>query len=103
MTSGRSRAQAWDGPDAMKTASSGTTSFWPPTTKTSSTGIAGGFSGWPMSDASSTRNIPGVLSWRSQYGWLTGVAAGSVRVASRTDSRLGLSSTESRISRPYPG
>ena len=33
----------------------------------------GGFSGWPMSFVSATRNIPAVLSSRSRYGCDNGV------------------------------
>ncbi len=52
------------------------TSVCPPTSKTYSSGNAGGFSARPMSDGSSTSNSPAVPSARSQYGWLGGVLAG---------------------------
>ena len=45
--------------------------------------------GRPISEGSSTRNMPGVPSSRSQYGWLNGAVGGSVSVSSRIEGRLG--------------
>src|SRR5262249_2352969 len=56
----------------------------PSMSKMYSTGNAGGSSGRPMSVGSSTSDMPGLPGLRSQYGWLSGVVAGSVLLSSRT-------------------
>ena len=98
MTSSRRRSAGLAG-SAAGIGSPAITSVCPPTSKTYSSGNAGGFSGRPMSDGSSTSNSPAVPSVRSQYGWLGGVVAGTTWEASRTTGWFGRSSTALLIAR----
>ena len=88
MTSRRRRSAGLAG-SAAGLGSPAITSVCPPTSNTYSSGNAGGFSGRPMSDGSSTSNSPTVPSVRSQYGWLGGVLAGTTWEASRTTGWFG--------------
>ena len=106
MTSSRRRAAGFTEP-MTATGSPDTTSVWPPSLKTYSTGNTGGFSGSPMSAGSSTRNNPAVPSGgasradseafpRAEPGW-----RGARRDGSRAIRPLGKSCAGySGIARP---
>src|SRR5437899_3175102 len=68
---------------AVETGSSVTTSLWPATSKTNSTGKVGGFSGRPINLFSSTRKIPLAASSRSQYGCVGDMSGGILCDSSR--------------------
>ena len=92
MTSSRRCSAGWAG-SAAGLGSPAIVKVCPPTSKTYSSGNEGGSSARPMSERSSTWNMPGVPCVRSQYGWLGGAVAGTTWEVSRTTGLFGRSST----------